>query len=256
VFFVLSKTLDLLVAPITWIVVLALLGVPFRRRRELPRWRRFAPLAAAVLTLVLSHELVSNALVRSLEAPPIRTYRSDVTYDAVVLLGGVIDERASQTYGERALNESVERLTTTYDLLRTDKARFAIVSGASEPREGIDVVEANALRDQLVAWGIASERVIVEDKAKNTRENAVESARIVRERGFDHVVIVTSAFHMPRALGCFRAVGLDVDTLPVDFRGHERWTTWLPRARYLDDSTMAIREWTGRAVYRIRGYTK
>ncbi len=255
-FFVLSKTLDLLVAPLTWIFVLALLGVPFRRGRELPRWRRFSPLAAALVLLLFSHELVSNALIRSLEAPPIKTYKPEVTYDVVVLLGGVIDERASQTYGERALNESAERLTATYDLLRTDKARFAIISGASEPRAGIDVVEASALRDQLVAWGIASDRIIVEDKAKNTRENAVESARIVRERGFASVVIVTSAFHMPRALGCFRAVDLAVDTLPVDYRGHERWTMWLPRARYLDDSTMAIREWTGRGVYRLRGYTR
>ncbi|CAN5333385.1 YdcF family protein [soil metagenome] len=254
-FFVLSKTLDLLVAPITWIIVLALLGVPFRKR-ELPRWRRFAPAAAALVAVIFSSEVVSNALFRSLEAPPIKTVKPGVTYDVVVLLGGVIDERASQTYGERSYNDSVERLTTTYDLLREARARFAIVSGASEPREGIDVVEAVALRDQLVAWGIASDRVIVEDKAKNTRDNAVESARIIHERGFTTIVIVTSAFHMPRALGCFRAVGLDVDTLPVDYRGHERWNSWLPRARFLDDSTIALREWTGRGVYRLRGYSK
>lgn len=255
-FFVLSKTLDLLVAPITWVIVLALLGVPFRRKRELARWRRFAPLAAVIVLLVFSEEPVSNALIRSLEAPPLRTIKPEVTYDVVVLLGGVVDERASQTYGERNYNDAVERLTTTYDLLRENRAKFAIVSGASEAREGIDVVEAVALRDQLVAWGIASDRVIVEDKAKNTRDNAVESARIIRERGFTTVLIVTTALHMPRASGCFRAVGLDFDMLPVDFRGHERWNTWLPRARFFEDSTIAIREWTGRAVYRVRGYSK
>ncbi len=254
-FFVLSKTLDLLVAPITWVIVLALLGVPFRRKaRQLPRWRRLAPLAAVVVLVLFSNEVVSNALVRSLEAPPLQSYRPEITYDTVVLLGGLVDERASQTYGVSAYNDSVERLTVTFDLLRQDHAKTAIVSGGSDA--SISVVEAVALRNQLVAWGIADDRVIVEDKARNTRDNAVESARIIHERGFTTVLIVTSAFHMGRARGCFRAVGIDADTLPVDFRGHESSSSLVPRAQYLENSTIALREWTGRAVYRVRGYSK
>lgn len=259
-FFVLSKILDLLVSPLTWAIALALLGVPFRvllrrPKRELPRWRRFAPLAAAGVLVFFSMEPVSNALWRSLEDPPLRTMKDGVTYDVVVLLGGVVDERAAQTFGERALNDSSERLLQTYDLLRTNRARYAIISGASPAREGVKIVEATALRDELVAWGIAADRVLIDDKAKNTRENAVESARIVRERGLTSVLIVTSAFHMRRALGCFHAVGLDVDTLPVDFRSHVQGNAWLPRTAFLDDSSAAIHEWTGRAVYRLRGYT-
>jgi uncharacterized SAM-binding protein YcdF (DUF218 family) len=259
VFFVLSKIFDLLVSPVTWAIALALLGVPFRvllRRpdRELPRWRRFSPLAAATVLVVFSMEPVSNLLLRSLEDPPLRTVKDGVTYDVVVLLGGVVDERSAQTFGVRSFNEASERLLETYDLLRMNRARYAIVSGAAPAREGIQIVEATALRDQLVAWGIEPDRVIVEDKARNTRENAVESARIVRDRGLSSVLIVTSAFHMKRALGCFHAVGLEVDTLPVDFRSHSQGSSWLPRADFLDDSTIAIHEWTGRAVYRLRGY--
>ena len=259
-FFVLSKILDLLVSPLTWAIVLALLGVPFRvllRRsaRELPRWRRFAPLAAAIVLVVFAMEPVSNLLFRSLEDPPIRTVKEGVTYDVVVLLGGVVDERSAQTFGVPSFNAGSERLLETFDLLRTNRARYAIVSGAAPAREGVQIVEATALRDQLVAWGIDADRVIVEDKAKNTRENAVESARIVRERGFASVLMVTSAFHMKRALGCFRAVGLEVDALPVDFRSHTQGNSWLPRAEFLNDSSAALHEWTGRAVYRLRGYS-
>ena len=253
-FFVLSKTLDLLVAPLTWFIVLALLGVPFRRKRELVRWRKLSPLAAVIVLFLFSNEVVSNALMRSLESPPLESYHPDVTYDTVVLLGGLVDERASQTYGVPSYNDSVERLTVTYDLLRKDHAKTVIVSGGSD--SSVIVSEATAIRDQLVAWGIASDRVIVEDEARNTRDNAVESARIIHERGFARVLIVTSAFHMPRARGCFRAVGLDVDTLPVDFRGHEHAVMLVPRAQYLEDSTIALREWTGRAVYRARGDSK
>ena len=259
-FFVLSKILDLFVSPLTWAIALALLGVSFRglvRRpaRPLPRWRRLSPLAAALVLVVFAMEPVSNRLVRSLEDPPLRTVKDGVTYDVVVLLGGVVDERSAQTFGVRSFNQSSERLLETFDLLRTNRARHAIVSGAAPAREGVEVVEAIALRDQLVAWGIATDRVIVEDKAKNTRENAVESTRIIRERGFSSVLIVTSAFHMKRALGCFRAVGMEVDTLPVDFRSHTQGNSWVPRTEFLADSSMALHEWTGRAVYRLRGYS-
>lgn len=212
------------------------------------------PLAAAVVLALTSTEVVSNALVRSLEAPPLQSYRPEATYDTVVLLGGLVDDRAAQTYGVPTYTDSVERLTVTFDLLREDRARTVIVSGGSDP--SIPVAEADALRDQLVAWGIASDRVIVEDKSRNTRDNAIESERIIRERGFTTVLLVTSAFHMGRARGCFRAVGLDVDTLPVDFRGHDSGSSLVPRAQYLDDSTFALREWTGRAVYRLRGWSK
>ena len=80
----------------------------------------------------------------------------------------------------------------------------------------------------------------------------------MRARGFHTVLIVTSAFHMPRAHGCFRAVGLEVDTLPVDFRSFAApyRGEWIPRAKHLEESTEAIREWFGRFIYRVRGYSK
>jgi uncharacterized SAM-binding protein YcdF (DUF218 family) len=110
---------------------------------------------------------------------------------------------------------------------------------------------------QLEDWGIAHDRIVVEDRALNTRDNAVESARIVRERGWRDVLIVTSAHHMPRALECFNAVGLPVDTMPVDFRSYDASgvsSTWMPRSGALNQSTSAIRELVGRVVYRVQGY--
>jgi uncharacterized SAM-binding protein YcdF (DUF218 family) len=255
VFYFLSKILDVLLTPLTWSLALVALGTfgPGSALR-----RRGLVAAGLGVLLFFSLEPVSNALLRSLEDPPLRTYRPDATYDVVILLGGVVDDRVEASWGQRAFNDNNERLLETYDLLRKTSARNAIASGGPVSSSRSEVVEARALADQLIAWGIEPERVIVEDHARNTYENAVDSAAIVRAHEWKSVLLVTSAFHMPRAYGCFREVGLDVDTLPVDFRSYKSPYSGelVPRAEHLAHSTTAMREWFGRAIYRLRGYSR
>jgi uncharacterized SAM-binding protein YcdF (DUF218 family) len=252
VFFLFSKILDVLVTPLAWAILLVLVG--FRRSR----WERVAPAAGLAILVLFSLEPVSNALFQSLESPPLRTARPDMTYDVAILLGGVGDDRAEATWGERAFNDNNERLLETFDLLRTGKALHAIVSGGDPAGTRKEWQEADVLVEQLVAWGISRDRLVVEDEARNTHENAVLSAAIVRARGWQRVVIVTSGFHMRRAYGCFRAEGLPVDALPVDFRsyGSAYRGELIPRADHLAESSAALREWLGRAVYRFRGYSR
>jgi uncharacterized SAM-binding protein YcdF (DUF218 family) len=256
VFFVLSKTLDHAFSPLSWAIALVALSVALARRR--PVASRRCGLAALVVLVVFSLEPVSNGLVRALEARAPTTAREDVTYDAVILLAGFVEERPTEDHGQRSYSDSIERLTVTFDLLRAGRARLAIVSGGP-PNQQAPVIEARVLADQLVAWGIARERVIVEPTALNTRDNAVESARIARTMGLERLVVVTSAFHMPRSLACFRAVGLAVDALPVDWRGFDparHGSAWLPRVGHLTQSSMALRELAGSVVYRVVGYAR
>jgi uncharacterized SAM-binding protein YcdF (DUF218 family) len=254
-FYFLSKILDVLLTPIAGSVTLVLIGITGKRTALLRRGWAF--LGVAIL-LLFSFEPFANVLWRSLEYPEIRTFRPDVTYDAVILLGGVVEDRAQASSGERQFNDNAERLLETFDILRKGTARYAIVSGGPVDASRIKVVEAKALADQLIAWGTSPERVIVEDHARNTYENAVDSAAIVRAQGWKTVLIITSAFHMKRAYGCFRATDLDVDTLPVDFRSYSSPYSGelIPRAKHLQESSEAIREWFGRLVYRARGYSK
>ena len=119
------------------------------------------------------------------------------------------------------------------------------------------LVEADVLARQLELWGIAPERIVREGRSRNTRENALESERLIREKGWRTLLLVTSAAHMPRALGTFEAVGLHPDTLVVDVRAHgfhphSGW--WQPRASNLSAGTDALRELFGRLVYRLRGW--
>lgn len=259
-FFFLSKTFDIFLSPYTWALVLLLLAVPWRARsvRRYTRSRTFGA-AGFFILLVASSGPVENALTRSLETGARSTYDKDVVYDAVILLGGIVDEEVTSRTGGPAYNENVDRLIVTHRLLRDGKAKFAIVSGAAMDPKLEEFGEARVLIRQLRDWGIDEDRLIVEDHARNTRENAVYSERIVREHGFARTLVVTSAFHVPRARECFEAVGLPVDILPVDYRAHEsRWSVsdLFPRAGNLSGVTSSLREIFGRFIYRVQGYGK
>ncbi|MBL8919461.1 MAG: YdcF family protein [Myxococcaceae bacterium] len=253
-FFVLSKTLDLLVDPWWWVAVPLVLGAValLRSRRRLGLGLMGTGLG---LFTLLSLPSVSNRLWQALEADAVSTMRTDATYDVVVLLGGTVAAYGA-TPDTVSWGDNVERLTVTFDLLRQGKAQHVIVSGG-RLRDGLPT-EAGYLAGQLEAWGIEKERILVEPEARNTVENAERSKALIDARGFRSVLLVTSAFHLPRAQGCFRGVGLEPDVLPVDFRmrapgadGH-----WLPRAGYFDDSAQALRELFGRVTYRLTGKAK
>jgi uncharacterized SAM-binding protein YcdF (DUF218 family) len=213
--------------------------------------------AGLVLLVVPGMFPVANALERSLEDAARPTFRDDVVYDAVVLLGGVVDEDAMARSGQISFNDNVERLVVTHRLLQEGKAQVTIVSGAAMARP--ELGEAVVLAQQLASWGIAKERIGVEPRARNTRENALYTQEIVRARGYQRVLVVTSAFHMARAKECFAAVGLDVDTLAVDYRAHDhagRLAEWVPRAQAASITSTMLRELAGRYIYRAQGYGK
>ena len=250
-FLALSKVLDLAFAPLTWALALLAIAVLLRRRLRRP-WLPAA--AAAGILLLFSAEPVADRLARLAERSAPRTYRPDVVYDAVVVLGGAVDDAASRASGEVELSEGADRILRGFELVRDGHAAHVLYScGSLTPG---DVPEAERVAGLYRRWGLPDARIVAEVRSRNTRENAVESARVVRERGWRTLLLVTSAAHMDRALGCFRAVGLSPDALPVDHHATDgRGLSWLPRATALALSTSVLREWFGRLVYRIAGYS-
>jgi uncharacterized SAM-binding protein YcdF (DUF218 family) len=258
VFVALSKLLDLLLGPLTWALLLALVAALLVGRRP-GLARGLLALSLGVLA-AFSSGPVANALARASEAGVRDTSREGEVYDAVILLGGGLDAAGSERSGQPEYNDAPERLMRTFELLRAGRARAVLVTGgALFPRPGV-AVEAEVLAAQLRLWGIAPERIVVEGASRNTRENALHSVELVRQHGWRRLLLVTSANHMPRALGCFRAVGLEPDVLPVDFRapveGGLAASDLLPRASHLDRSTDVLRELAGRVVYRLQGYAR
>jgi uncharacterized SAM-binding protein YcdF (DUF218 family) len=256
-FLSLSKTLDLFLSPLTWALGLALAAALLGRRR--PRAAAAAALATAAVLWIFAAEPVASFLFRRAEASAVRTFDSAAIYDAVIVLGGGLEPDATEQAGEPELNAAGERFLRGFELLREGRARHVLLSAGTLDRRPGAVAEASVFAKELERLGIAPERIVAEARSRNTRENAVESARIVRERGWKRLVLITSAFHMERALGCFRAVGLTPDALPVDYRSYDparRTGSWAPRSGALAASTDALHELFGRAVYRVVGYAK
>lgn len=259
-FFLLSKTLDLAFEPIAWVIGLVAVAAVLVLRRNERRRLALALLVGATCVLIVSaNPMVANRVWWWLESDAPSSHRPEVEYDVVVLLGGIVPNGLGASSAPYRYGDGVERLLATYDLLRTGGARRAIISGgAPQPMPGMDV-EATLLAAQLETWGVARDRLEVEAKSLNTRQNALEVARILHEDDVGRVLLVTSAFHMKRAAGCFRAAGVDADTLPVDRRAVEpRLQPWefLPRSGALERTSDALRELSGRFIYTTLGYAR
>jgi uncharacterized SAM-binding protein YcdF (DUF218 family) len=137
------------------------------------------------------------------------------------------------------------------------QADYLLIAGGSGDLFDQSVSEALILERFAIRLGVPADRILVDTTSRNTHENAVQAWRLLREARLSNVILVTSAFHMPRSMGCFRKVGLHPRPYPVDFRG--RWgeydpLSWLPRVSNLQSSTTAIREYVGLIMYWFRGY--
>jgi len=120
----------------------------------------------------------------------------------------------------------------------------------------------------LQEWGVPSQSILVDEQPLNTRENALFTYSVLSLRNMPHILLVTSAIHMPRAVAAFRKVRLEVTPAPADFRTGwgqgggggvvRRFSDWVtrfaPDARFLHLSDTALREWIGLRIYRLRGW--
>ena len=250
-FYLLSKTLDLAFSPLCWALVLAASAVLVARRGR-ARAARTQWLSAALAFYLPASGFGATLLWDTVVRFEGRRADPTLVYDAVIVLGGFAHRRSD---GGIELADGVERLFGAFDLLRQGRARRALItSGCSQGG-----CESELIAELLVEMGIARERLIVGKESANTRDNALEARKWMRRAKLSRVVLVTSAFHMQRALETFRAVGLAPDALAVDYSMVESGT-WMealsPRASNLDKSGRALRELAGRVVYRVLGYAQ
>ena len=131
----------------------------------------------------------------------------------IVVLGGAIDDPVSEARGQTVFDEGGERVTEAVILAkRYPQARVVYTSGTNSMAGGTST-EALQARKFMSQMGIAPERVTIEDKSRNTDENARFTAAIVHPKPSQPWIVVTSAFHMPRAMGVFEKVGFNADRL-------------------------------------------
>lgn len=254
-FFYLSKLFWLVVQPINLIgilllagMVLALLG--FRLLGIASSFIGFAILALGAwssLGAVLLHPL-EDRFSRPDPAPE--------TVAGIVVLGGGFEGGVNLARGGYELNASGDRFVEAAILARRyPQARVVVTGGAGTlllDGEG----DGDTAPKLLTALGVAPERLVLEPRARNTHENALFARDLVLPRPGETWLLITSAFHMPRAVGLFRKVGFDVVPWPADYQTAGSETFGLAQDNAMDslrNLSLAIREWVGLAAYRATG---
>ncbi len=179
--------------------------------------RRLA-VASLLLLAVLGFSPIGNALIIPLEQrfPPWDAARGAPA--GIVVLGGAISPDISAARDAVALNEAAERVTIVAELARRYPDARIVFSGGTGALIYSEGIEAEFARRLFESFGIARERILLEQRSRNTVENALFSKDIAQPKAGERWLLVTSAYHLPRAVGVFRKAGFAVEAYPVDWR--------------------------------------
>lgn len=228
--------------------------------RGAQRAGRMLALAGIVIVLISACPVTGGWLLGHLEAAyPANTVEATPAADAIVVLGG-ITAPAIPPRTETDVTGAFDRLLHGMRLWRAGKAEYIVLSGGVMPGlTGSDVPESERMRRLALEYGVPAKALLLESRSRTTHENAVYTRALLAEHGVERALLVTSAAHMWRAVGCFRAAGVDVIPAPTDVRIVPMpWQpgTLLPSLDGLDFTTRAAKEYIGWWVYRFRGWVR
>jgi len=250
----LTRIFWMIAQPVSVIALLLVLGLLLLwvRRRKLAA----TALSLATLLLVLfSFTSFAYVVIAPLESRFVRP-AEPLRIDGIVVLGGGLDGDVDSARGNWELNRSGDRFVETLRLAqRHPEARILVAGGGSALLPGQEPEAAAAARF-FRDFGIAPERLLLEDKSRNTEENAVNAMAIGQPKPGETWLLVTSAFHMPRSVGLFRRAGFPVLPWPADYlaAGNEGIGPRLDQpAENLSISSIALREWAGLLGYYLTG---
>lgn len=251
--FVLSKLLSAITQPLFWLAVwwaLALLLLGFSAC-----WRRMALgllwAGLAVLGL-LGFTAGPDTLLRPLENRyPQPTAEAISRHVGLIVLGGATGHpNVFLAHGQVPLGDAAERMSAPVSLMRQHAHLQLVFSGGEGRLLATGTTEAKLARAFYQQQGVDMARVTLESGSRNTRENARQVAQLLSPRCQQPWLLVTSAWHMPRSMAEFQAVGCNVTPYPVDFRtGHTTPLTEYALADSLQRWQTALHEWLGLWVY-------
>jgi len=246
----LNKLLPIFFLPLGWVMLLMIFALVRKKG-----W----PVAVALLILLgASLPATGNRLIGWLESfyPALPVAQAGPA-DAIVVLGGILGPKPAPGCLTN-WNESSERFDGGLALLRAGRARLLVFTGARMPREKqIKTSEGDDLRAIAIQMGIPAEQILVTGEVGNTRDEARVVAEMAKTCGWKKVIVVTTAWHMPRAARLFRNAGVDFIPFPVDFRSDGiralAGVDFLPKAESLQMTETALRECYGIAFYAVTG---
>ena len=250
--FVLSKLFWLLVDPgnvVLFVLILSmiLLYTPWRRagRRILT--------ATTLILIVLAVLPVGKFMLEPLENrfptdPPLPE-----RVDGIVVLGGALNPFITASRGQPALNGGAERMTEFMQLAQHYPRAKLVFSGGSGSVLYPEMKESVVAKMFFERMGFGNGRVLYETESRNTHENALFTRELVKLPPGETWILVTSAAHMPRSVGCFRRAGWTVVPFPVDYEtgGQSELEVQFNALSGLGTIHKALREWIGLVAYRL-----
>lgn len=235
------------------LVAMLAIGLALSATRWRGPGRRLAIAAAAVLCGVCVLP-VGAWLLAPLELRFPRFAAAGGPVDGIIILGGSVSLRNENGVGAPEPNNAADRLFAAAELARRFPAARVVVSGGPIGRDGW--AEADSVSAYLQALGVDPGRLTLERESANTFENAAYAARLLHPTPQQRWLLVTSAFHMPRAIGAFRAAGFRTQAVPTDWRSGQRiWPDGWSAAGGLGTFDLAAKEYFALAAYRVRGRT-
>jgi uncharacterized SAM-binding protein YcdF (DUF218 family) len=253
--FFVSKIVALLAQPLHWVIALLALGLLLPRRAI--GLSRTCQATALTMLLLIGWEPLPDLLIRPLEQkyPEIPPAADLSAFDGAVVLGGALESGTlARNHTQPLLNDAAERMTAASALAQKFPRIQMVFTGGEGEIFGTGPSEAERAATFFGAMGHPAARFVFEDRSRNTYENAVFTAEIAGVNKRKNWLLITSAWHMPRAMATFEKTGWHVTPYPVDFRtGEETPWTHYSLARGAELWQLAIREWIGIAAYRLTG---
>ena len=243
----LNKILPIFVSPIFLIIVLLMLAI----------WRRWTwPIVVAAVGLWLaSMPVVGDTLLSKLQSGMVRkTIASLPKADAIVVLSGTLSTVRGE-HGYVTEWHDADRFFGGVKLLKAGKSDKLIFTRGQFPWAKNSRPEGEVFKEKALEMSVPETAIQLTDLVANTQEEAVEVSKMMNIENKNGVLLVTSAFHMPRAKRIFEAQGLKVTTFPVDFfrdPGGLTPMSFLPSAAALAHTSLFTREMLGRLYYRLR----
>jgi len=254
-FFVLSKIFGYFIKPFNLILIFLLVSFFIKNIK----WKKRLRWISLGLFLFFSNGIILNECLLLWEKPAVLISALDDSNDLAVVLGGTTDvdrEPNDRLY----FHKGADRITHALNLYHAGKVKKILFTGGNARLFEDPDRDNSPIFDFYIMCGVAPDDILIESSSRNTRENALFVKNMIEKNSTGgKVILITSAFHMRRAEGCFRKVGMDVTGFSTDFY------TVLPKDRFgvdgfipspsvLSDWNFLIKEWIGYIAYWIAGY--
>ncbi|MFK7949874.1 MAG: YdcF family protein [Saprospiraceae bacterium] len=250
-FFILSKVLFFIISPSSWIIGLLIYALWTKDRKRKKR----VIIANLVLFLFLTNTFLAQQTIGLWEYEK-QNIAGVENYEVGILLGGYTLE-LKENYDFTTLSRNGNRLIQTVELYVAGKIKKIMLSGGNGTI-GSDFEEVTSSLNVLQKMGVKREDIFFEKESRNTYENAIYSAKILKEKYPNgKFLLITSAFHQRRAMACFQKQGLNCDAFSADVKSKAKITLLnvvAPDTENIELWQITMKEIVGYLAYKMKGY--